>query len=201
MPEITPDQLLLFAGFILPGAISMYVYGLKVPQREFELKDRIVEAICFSMLNFVVVWLPIQWVSAGERTGGRGAILWGLALLGFIVLPALWPIVLVRLLQVAERHDWIAVRAKTAWDDFFSRQRLECWLQVELSDGRVLGGRYGKKSFASSWPDPGHLFVEEVWGVDGEGYFTERVPGTAGVLLRPNDYKLIRVYEGVPANG
>lgn len=30
MPEIKPEQLLLIAGFILPGAISMYVYGLVV---------------------------------------------------------------------------------------------------------------------------------------------------------------------------
>ena len=37
MPEIKPEHLLLIVGFVLPGAISMFVYGLKVPQMEFAL--------------------------------------------------------------------------------------------------------------------------------------------------------------------
>ncbi len=60
MPELKIEQLLLIAGFVLPGAISMYVNGLKVPQKEFELKDRIAEAICFSLVNFLIVWLPVR---------------------------------------------------------------------------------------------------------------------------------------------
>jgi hypothetical protein len=55
LPELKIEQLVLIAGFILPGAISMYVYGLKVPQKEFELKDRIAEAICFSLVNFLII--------------------------------------------------------------------------------------------------------------------------------------------------
>ena len=60
--KITPEQLQLIAWFVLPGAISVYVYGLKVPQREFALKDKIAEAIFFSLLNFLVVWLPARWI-------------------------------------------------------------------------------------------------------------------------------------------
>ncbi len=60
MFEFKPEQLLLIAGFILPGAISMYIYGLKVPQKEYNLKDRAVEAICFSLVNYVVVWFPLH---------------------------------------------------------------------------------------------------------------------------------------------
>jgi hypothetical protein len=174
----------------------MYVYGLKVPQKEFELKDRIAEAICFSLVNFLIIWLPIERVLSTGAVHDYPIVTWVVLIIGFVVAPVFWPFCLLWLLEGAETRGWIALRAKTAWDDFFGRQRTECWLQVELTDGRVVGGRFGHKSFASSWPDPGHLFMEEVWRVDEEGYFSEPLAGSAGMLLRPSDYKLIRVYEG-----
>jgi hypothetical protein len=61
MPEIKIEHLLMFAGFVLPGAISMYVYGLKVPQKEARLQDRLLEAICFSILNSVLLYVPIGY--------------------------------------------------------------------------------------------------------------------------------------------
>jgi hypothetical protein len=165
VPELKIDQLLLIAGFILPGAISMYVYGLKVPQKEFELKDRIAEAICFSLVNFLIVWLPLKEALASGLGQAYPVVAWVVLIVGFVVVPVVWPFLVVWLLQKAEKGGWITVRAHTAWDDFFGRQRTECWLQVELADGRVIGGRFGRSSFASSWPDPGHLFMEEVWRV------------------------------------
>jgi len=60
VPELKPEQLMLIAGFVLPGAISMYIYGLKVPQKEFKLQERVAEAICFSLLNFMLVWVPVR---------------------------------------------------------------------------------------------------------------------------------------------
>jgi hypothetical protein len=194
MPEIKPEQLLLLAGFILPGALSMYVYGLKVPQKDFDLKDRIAEAVCFSLLNFVVVGLPVAFL-LGEAVPVY--LQWTAVVVGFVILPVIWPFLVIYLLQWAERLGWIAVRARTAWDSFFGGQRSECWVQVEMADGRVMGGRYGPGSYASSWPDPGHLYVEELWLIDDDGYFTEPMPGQPGLLLRPGDYKLIRVYQGV----
>jgi hypothetical protein len=182
MPEIKPEQLLLIAGFILPGAISMYVYGLKVPQKEFELKDRIAEAMCFSLLNFVIIWLPVEGLLDLKYVQNHGVTMWFTLFLGFVVAPIVWPLALI-------------------WHDFFGRQLVECWVQAELTDGRVVGGRYGRASFASSWPDPGHMFLEEIWKVDEDGYFADPVPGNAGLLLRPADYKLIRVYKGVTADG
>lgn len=200
MPELKIEQLLLIAGFILPGAISMYVYGLKVPQKEFDLKDRIAEAICYSLVNFLIVWLPVKQALASGMGQAYPVVMWLVLILGFVAVPVLWPLIVVWLLQQAEKRGWIAVRARTAWDDFFGRQRTECWLKVEMADNRVIGGRFGRSSFASSWPDPGHLFMEEVWQLDEDGYFFEAEPRSAGILLRPADYKLIRIYKGLPAD-
>lgn len=200
MPEIKPDQLLLIAGFILPGAISMYVYALIVAQQVPALKDRIAEAICFSMLNFVLVWLPVDGIIAREAVRVHPVLGCIVLSLGFVIAPAAWPFLLVRIVRAGETRHWFEVRAKTAWDQFFSRQRTECWVQVELTDGKVVGGRFGANSFATSWPDPGHMFIEELWRVDEDGYFADPIPGRGGLLLRPADYKLLRVYQGGSAD-
>jgi hypothetical protein len=197
VPEIKPEQLLLIAGFILPGAISIFIYGLKVPQREFALKDRIVEAICFSMLNFVVVWPLLQAMLGQPSVQARFWLEWLLVFCGFVIAPAAWPFLLVRLLRLAERRGWIAVRARTAWDDFFSRQQRGFWIQVELTDGRLVGGRFDMRSYASAYPEPGHLYIEELWNIDRGGYFITKMVGGPGVLLRPTGYRLVRVFVGV----
>ncbi len=194
MPEIKPEQLMLIVGFILPGAISMYVYGLKVPQREFALKDRIAEAICFSLLNFLIVWLPAQWLLSQPMATGSLAVQWLIYVSAFIVVPVVWPFLVVTLLQMAEAWGWIAVRAKTAWDDFFGQRKAGCWLQVILNDDTVIGGRFDQRSYASSWPDPGHLFLEELWHIDAYGVFRYQIVGNPGVLLRPSDYKRVLVF-------
>ena len=196
MPEIKPEQLMLIAGFILPGAISMYVYGLKVPQKEFKLQERVAEAICFSLLNFMLVGLPTLAILDSDWVARRFWVEWLLPIAGFVIAPVAWPFILVALLQSAEARGWIAVRAKTAWDDYFSRHRRGCWIQVELTDGRIVGGRFDRDSYASAFPDPGHLYIEELWQIDENGNFTGRLPGGAGVLLRPSDYRLVRVFTG-----
>jgi Family of unknown function (DUF6338) len=163
LPDLKIEQLLLIAGFILPGALSMYVYGLKVPQKEFDLKDRIGEAICFSLINFMIVWLPIHQAFAAGIPPNL-FVTWVVLIIGFVVAPVFWPFLLVWLLQRAEEHGWIAVRAKTAWDDFFGKQDTECWLQVELADGRVIGGD-GSAGNRSQAPGPTRgIFISKRFG-------------------------------------
>jgi len=197
MPDIKPEHLLLIVGFVLPGAISMFVYGLKVPQMEFALKDRIIEAICFSLVNYVLVWGPARLYVAPSILQATSFAAWLVQVIEFLVAPVFWPFLLLGILHKAERRGWIGVRAKTAWDYLFDRQSdVGCWIQVELNDGRTVGGVYGTRSFASSWPDPGHLYLEELWTVDPFGVFGHKVVGEPGILLRPGDYKLLRVFAG-----
>ncbi len=192
MPELKIEQLYLIAWFVLPGAISMFMYGLRYPQKEFRLQEKIVEAICFSLVNFILVGYPLFLFVGLSVTS---VYFWLCSLVAMLFTPVLWVLLFIWIMRIIERRGWILPRAKTAWDDFFAVKR-ECWIQVEMSDGRLIGGIFSGKSFASSYPDPGHLYIEELWTVDAEGIFVKPWPGGAGVLLRPTDYKLIRVYTG-----
>lgn len=204
MPEVKADQLILLAAFVLPGAISMFIYGLLVPQKDFRLQERLLEAVCFSLMNIVLVGIPLRETLGVDAfsTGGISKLEWGgwlLIILAFVVLPSGYPFLLRRVLRWAEGRGWIQVQAKSAWDDFFGSRERGCWVQILLNDDKWVGGRFDRASFASSYPEPGHILVEELWSIDEDGRFQERLPGNPGLILRPTDYKIIRVFAGEQA--
>ena len=195
MPELDFKYLIAFAGFVLPGAISMYVYGLKVPQREHQLKDKVLEAICFSLLNFIFLIGLIQFLFHPNFIFEHPIHSWIIVLASFVLAPIVWPFLLVWLLRKAAHFRWIGVRPSTAWDDFFSKQQ-GCWVQVVLNDAARVGGRFDQASYASAFPDPGHIYIEEIWNISDDGRFVDKVDGAPGIILRPTDYKYVLVFAG-----
>jgi hypothetical protein len=193
VPELKLEYLLLFGGFVLPGAISMYVYALKVPQKESPLKERVLEAICFSSLNFLLLIWFIRFLFQGAFISTNPELTWIIVFFCFVVFPAFWPFVLIWLIRFAESKEWIGVRPRTAWDYFFEADE-GCWIQVVLNDDSVVGGRFDTNSYASAFPEPGHLYLEELWEVDLQGRFVQSIDGNPGILPRPTDYKLIKVF-------
>ena len=51
----------------------------------------------------------------------------------------------------------------------------------------MVGGYFGPNSYATTFPQPPEVYVEEVWRVDEEGRFVEKVDGTLGMVLRIAD--------------
>ncbi|TKR26505.1 hypothetical protein FA014_05230 [Cellulomonas hominis] len=72
--------------------------------------------------------------------------------------------------------------APSPWDHAFGHIG-EGWVRVRFADGRQLGGWYGARSFASSFPDPRELYVEEAWAVDDDGTFVGPVRATGGAVI------------------
>ncbi len=193
MPDLKIEYLILFAGFVLPGAISMYVYSLKVPQRDEKLKDKIAESICFSILNFIIMIIPIKLAFDLGFSNQYFIKSYILLILSFVVVPAIWPYALIRLLRCLENLGWIAPRAKTSWDFVFEKE-VGCWMQVVMKDGHRIGGRFDVDSYATAYPDTGHLYIEELWELDDEGTFHRPFPGRPGIILRPDDYEYVLIY-------
>lgn len=194
MPQLELTYLILFVAFVLPGAISMYIYGLLVPQAERLLKEKVLEAVCFSLINFVLLFWLIRLVLDPAFLESQALTAWLIVIVAFIVLPLVWPFAAVRLLTFFERRGWIKVRARTAWDDYFGRLSGGCWILVELVTGKLVGGRFSVNSFASAFPEPGHLYIEQLWELDDDGAFVAPLPGSPGILLRPSDYRHVKVF-------
>jgi len=111
----------------------------------------------------------------------------------FFINPVLWPILLVYYLKSAAKWHWVDFPSPTAWDTYFSAVKNGCWIVIKLKGGEWVGGRFGKNSAASSYPEPGHIYIEELWDLDNNQKFVTKRPGPEGIILRPSDYDFVRV--------
>jgi hypothetical protein len=71
----------------------------------------------------------------------------------------------------------------SAWDFAFGKGEVG-WVRVQLEDGRFLGGYFGGGSFASSFPNPQEIFVEQGWVINDDGTFTDVKHAPNGMIIR-----------------
>ena len=110
-----------------------------------------------------------------------------------LVVPAVLAVItfLIRRSRWATR--WLQHPMPTAWDFLFAQRRM-LWVLFHLKDGRRIGGYFGRSSFASSHPLEPDIYVENIWHVDAQGRFTERIEGNAGLIIRFADCHLMEFY-------
>lgn len=112
-----------------------------------------------------------------------------------IGMPALWPVLFLRIRKHPRVARRIASPYATVWDDIFAKQT-PYWVIVHLKDQRRIGGLYGKKSIASHSPAPPEIYLEEVWYVDENGGLTgAMVNSTAGILIMGSDILALEFFE------
>jgi hypothetical protein len=197
MPEIKIDQIVLFAAFLFPGFVSISIYRIRLPHKEAYFKDQVLEAFCFSLVNFAIIIWPAYELSFLSPVEYSWILSWIVILMGFVIMPFLLGWFGASLIEWAGTRGWIPVSAKTAFDWAF-KSKVGCWVKVRLADGSWVGGRFDKQtnSYASAYPEPGHLYIGELWALDAEGNFTEKLKDGPGIVLRPNEYRYLFVYLG-----
>ena len=195
MPELKNLDLLLVLLFVFPGFLGMKVFSLIHPTDRIALKDNIAEAIALSVANFALMsWtLPLFY---GEGFSSNHPVsISAFVVLIAVVSPIGLAFVLRWFIRLAAARNWILSPYRTPWDEVFLR-RHRYWMIVHLKDGRRIGGYFGSRSAASLHPTPGHPYIEELWELDPQtGEFRVAAPGTSGILLRPDDYQLVEMYE------
>lgn len=183
------NAVVLFVVLVVPGFISMRVYSLIRPGDQNSLKDSIFEALAYGTLNFGVMYWAILLFFEAQNWIVQSVLAAAVLAVG----PIIWPFALDRVLEFAARKNWIHYRYKTAWDDFFSRRKA-CWIIVHLPDGQRVGGIFGNSSYATLYPTPGHLFIEELWEIDQTtGAFSGTAPVSQGLILKPEDYRFVEI--------
>jgi len=199
MEKITFANVLAFTAFVLPGFISMRVFSLLHPVAEVQLKDQLFEAVAFSIANVAVTfWLLLKLLEP-SFVDQHTFYAWLIVVFSFFVVPIALPIVAFLLLRWLALKNWILQRHKTAWDDFFTRKQ-PCWVVIHLKDGRRIGGWFGRKSYASIYPQSGHLYLEALWELSDDAKFVREISRTKGIVLRPDDYHFLEFLEDEPAN-
>jgi hypothetical protein len=194
MFNLTPNTWLLLLFTVVPGFIANRIYALKCPSPKTDWEKAVLEPIACSVVN-LVLWFPL--VIPILRTPFEQIDEYRLMLAGFLVC-------LVSPALLALFWYWFRVRVLASygldhptprgWDYFLSGKR-QFWVLFHLKNGKMVGGYFGAKSFASTYPQEPELYVEQVWRVCENGKFVEVVEGTAGAVLRQSDWDRIEFFE------
>jgi hypothetical protein len=78
--------------------------------------------------------------------------------------------------------------------DWYFARRQPVFLLIHLADGSLVGGYWGERSHASSYPEHGDLYLSSVYKMNEEGHFEGRVDGTDGLLIRKDQYSYVELF-------
>ncbi len=135
--------------------------------------------MAYSELNFAGLF----WLIALMRSGRMPEFLWYTSILFVcIIVPAAWPILLLKIRRLKFVAKHIPGLVSRVWDCIFS-QRQQYWTIIHLKDGRRIGGVYSTRSFSSSSPAAPEIYLEEVWELNEKGVFIKPIEASAGVLI------------------
>lgn len=183
--------------YLVPGYIIMEIISTLMPSKKLSEGEKTVRSIAYSVLNLALWrWLflliknlfiePTLWywllnTLAVFLTGG----LTGIAI-GFVKSKN----ILHKLLESININA--AHPTPTAWDYRFSDGK-EYWVEVYISDGKIIRGFYGGNSFTAD-DDHRDILIEEVYTKEDDDEW-KKVERTAGVLICPNEIKYIKFYK------
>ena len=193
LPELSSKNAYLFFLLVLPGFIAQTVYDLFIPHGERDASSNFFLGLAYGTVNFGLTWPLTFWaVSALSQNGVLIEVLAYAALLfSLVVFPALIGLATYRLRNSSLLSKWGFLGPHpTSWDGFFAK-RETCWIIFALKNGDRIGGYYGLGSRASSFPNEPDVYLSEVWKIDEDGRFKERIDGTMGMLIRRDDCELI----------
>ncbi|OIJ63616.1 DUF6338 family protein [Streptomyces mangrovisoli] len=205
MTPSTVEQLAILVLLILPGTSYLFARErlLGIREAEQEVNNRFLRALGVGVLLDAAYLIAVgphlvrllrggakDRALAGVADQPRAAGLWLLVLV--VVVPTLvaWG----EARWVRRRRAAVHEETPTAWDALF-QDRGACFVRVRLKNGGWAGGWYGRRSCASSYPQPGDLYLESQYRMEPDGTFGPRMPGTAGLYVRAADVDLLEFHE------
>ena len=178
----------------LPGFLSLKVDRLIHPGSPMPVGEMLLEAFAYSLVNCgILSWAVFQAsirLSAAAPDYLNAAIYVALIC---VIGPICWPILFRLIQRWAAERGWILGQNRYAFDYAFRGPRTR-WVIIHLADGRLVGGYFGLKSYATVEPQSGHIYLEELWSLDGQGRFVSAIAGSRGAIFRPNDYSWIEMF-------
>ena len=180
------DKLVLFIAFVIPGFLSIKFYQLIFPGTIRSASDQLVDAIAYSCVNYALLFWAVVYVESANLRDVHPALYY----IFYVFVLFISPFLLVlawKWLRTHERFKGSAPHPTAKpWDYVFERAE-PYWIVIYLKDGKMVGGRYSGKSFASSFPVEEQIYLEEAWIVTEEGILDRPIKGSAGVLVMSSE--------------
>lgn len=184
------ESLGFFVAFIWPGVLAQQVYRLVMPTRAFEWKEAVGQGLFYSILNYIILFLPALFLLNEKNLETHPVWYWAALVLLLILGPAALAVGYKSLHKLKWLGKWVQAPYQTSWDYFFD-QRIACFIRVHLKDGRMIGGYWGKGSYASAYPHEGDLYISRAVQVAADGTLTGAVEGSRGILIRKEEYSFL----------
>jgi hypothetical protein len=181
MNLLTNDNITLFVILFLPGFISVKIHRLLVADEKYDFTKNLFEIIGYSLINFILFsWLLFIDAYFTWFINFPIGFYFSFFII-FIVGPIIWPLLFNKILNYKKIKPYVIGNSKSAWDFHFTK-REAAWVIVHLKDGRKIGGKFSKRSFASPYPCKETIYIEELWNLQ-DSKFISIVPRTNGILI------------------
>jgi hypothetical protein len=193
-------QILIVIVFLIPGLNCTWLIDRLVGRTSISATERLLRAISLSLIVYAVASPWLLRIARGLSTGTLWVwepILAAITLI--LIAPPSLALLIVRLRR-SDRFRKVVRRlspihpAPTAWDFAFSTGG-PFFVRVRLSSGERLGGFFGERSFATGYPEPPDLFLEEAWHLTEDGAPVQPIPGSRGVLVKHDVVELLEFLE------
>lgn len=194
------SQIVVVVLFFVPGSVYLWTYERLVGRLTLTGTERLLRAVTMSAVvyAFFSAWLA-RLVALGIEENLN--VQEGIAAAFVLVLAAPFALGVV-VAQVRRRElsirwlGWLTSihPAPSAWDFAFEGTS-RAFLRIKLRDGTMIGGAYGKRSFASSYPEPPSVFIEQAWRLGERGEFMEPMEGNLGIYVGLDDVQSVEWVE------
>lgn len=183
--------------FIVPGYIIERIISSVCPQKSYELGEKAVRSIGYSIfnmavwywlfkliynLNLIPIWYWILMTIAIVVTGGITGFIIG------IIRKKGWTRALLQKFGITVEHP-----TPTAWD-YIGSEGKEYFVEVTLVDNKVLRGLYSSKSFMSSDESFRDIYLETLYIKNKDDNPWVKLDRTRGVWVEPKQIRFIKFY-------
>lgn len=193
MGALTFDKILLLTVFFVPGFVYLKFYRLLIAEVKTDFSKDFYEALGFSFLNALLFSYPLFLIHSNKFIENH-PVWYFVVILGIVIIA---PILFALTFFFISKQKWfsrfLVNPTKSAWDSFFSK-RESYYVVVTLKNGQKVGGKYGVNSFSSTYPNPKELYIEEVWKLNDNNGFEEKVSQTEGMLITENEISTIEFF-------
>lgn len=86
-------------------------------------------------------------------------------------------------------------RTPSAWN-YVMGQRAGRYVRVHLKDGGIVGGVFADRSFGSTDPRRGDIYLQTAWQLDDKGNYLEPLPTSQGVWISHDVMAFVHFFEG-----
>lgn len=193
-----PEVLVLLLFLLVPGFVFIRAVDTLHPGRLMSTGKQVIDVVFWSVANLAIWFLPtliLLKLGPGLPYGLYYLLLFVLIVLGIFGGPLLLAYIIHRLELRGTLKNLGTKSSPTPSDWVFSHEAGNHYVRFHRKEGKDLGGYFGENSFAKASPNGQEIYVEEVWRLNEDGRFIERVEGTTGAIVHREDCDLIEFFE------